>query len=317
MKIGIAGFGCLGKAVEKTAFCADGAELAGVFTRRPPQTVRTGFDTTVFPFDEISLHRDEIDVMINCMGSANDLPVVTPYLAGLFNQVDSFDCHREMRAHFDRANAYAEKSGKLTLIGAGWDPGLFSLFRLYLGAAIPDASSHTFWGEGISRGHSNAVKQLDGVVDAAEYTLPVESAVSLARENNNISLTDRQMHRRVCFVVPEPGADCEYIAQQIKSMPNYFAGYDTKVHFVDYESFLCEHSGQSHAGTLIRNGEDAFAEFSLRLKSNPDFTAGILLSFAFAVHKMNKNGKKGAVTVFDIPPAELFSAQKERLFSFL
>lgn len=317
MKIAIAGFGSLGKAVEKAASLSKETELVGIFTKRPPQAVKAAYKTPVFSLYEAPKFRNDIDVMINCMGSASELPVITPYLAGFFNQADSFDSHKEIAAHIKRADYYAKKAGKLTLVGAGWDPGLFSLIRLLLCAAVPDGRECTFWGRGVSSGHSNAIKQLDGVADAVQYTVPLEDKIELAEKGELFDCSASELHRRICYVVPEPGADCGLIEEEIRNMPGYFSGYDVEIHFTDYESFLCEHSSRKHAGRIVGKGESSFADFSLKMDSNPDFTAGILISFASAVFSMNRKGKIGAISVFDIPMGELLGGDTEKLFPML
>ncbi|MCM1363606.1 MAG: diaminopimelate dehydrogenase [Faecalibacterium sp.] len=309
MKIAIAGYGALGAAVEKAVYKSKDIELFGIFTRRNCDIIKTIQNTAIYPFSEIRRYKNDIDVVINSMGSAFDLPETTPSIAADFNQVDSFDTHSEVREHFKRTNAAAISGEKLSLVCAGWDPGLFSIARAYMKAVLPGGMDYTFWGEGVSRGHSNAIKKINGVVDAIQYTVPVKSAVISVRNGDLPSLKPHQMHKRVCYVVAEPGADVGRIEKDIKAIPNYFAEYNTEVNFIDYESFLSEHTKMSHGGNVICCEKDdngiSLMEFSLMLDSNPYFTAQILLCFARAVNKMNSNGKIGCITPLDIIPRDL------------
>lgn len=317
MKIAVAGYGGLGKAVCKAVEKSEDSELYAVFSRRDREKLPYQGSAPVFPFHEAEKHAAEVDVLINCMGSAYDLPKATPYLAEFFNQVDSFDTHAKIPYHFERTDRAAKNGKKLTLICTGWDPGLFSLARLYLRCVMPEGTDYTFWGEGVSRGHTNAVKQISGVVDAVQYTVPVSSVIKSVREGEMPTLQENEMHKRVCYVVPEIGADTRRIAEEIKAMPEYFSGYDTTVHFIDYESFLIEHSREKHGGSVIRSDGKSLGEFSLKLESNTAFTASVLLSFARAVHKMNKRGEYGCITPFDVKPRDLFPGSENDLFKCL
>ncbi|MGN1195164.1 MAG: diaminopimelate dehydrogenase [Acutalibacteraceae bacterium] len=317
MKIAVAGYGGLGKAVCKAIEKSEEDELCAVFSRRDKEKLNYKGSTPVYPFYEAEKHADKVDVLINCMGSAYDLPKATPFLAKFYNQVDSFDTHAKIQYHFERTDKSAREGKKLTLICAGWDPGLFSLLRLYLRCVMPEGSDYTFWGEGVSRGHTNAIKQISGVVDAVQYTVPVSSVIKSVREGEMPILKETEMHKRICYVVPEIGADTRRIAEEIKSMPEYFSDYDTTVNFIDYESFLCDHSKERHGGSVIRSDGKTLGEFSLKLESNTAFTASVLLSFARAVHKMSERGEYGCITPFDVKPRDLFSGSKNDLFKCL
>lgn len=305
MKIAVAGYGGLGRAVCDALEKREDAELTAVFSRREKQKLPVKESVPVYPFYEAEKHAHKVDVLINCMGSAFDLPKTTPFLAKFFNQVDSFDTHAKIQSHFERTDQRAKEGKKLTLICAGWDPGLFSLARLYLGCAIPGGTDYTFWGEGVSRGHTNAVKQIPGVVDAVQYTVPVSAVIKSVREGKMPDLRENEMHKRVCYVVPEIGADTRRIEEEIKNMPEYFEGYDTTVNFIDYETFLVDHSRERHGGSVIVSDGKSLGEFSLKLSSNTAFTADVLLSFARAVYKMSRQGQTGCVTPFDIRPRDL------------
>lgn len=317
MKIAVAGYGGLGRAVCEALKKREDAELTAVFSRREKQKLPYKESAPVYPFYEAEKHAHQVDVLINCMGSAFDLPKTTPFLAKFFNQVDSFDTHERIRSHFESTDKRAKEGKKLTLICAGWDPGLFSLARLYLGCAVPSGKSYTFWGEGVSRGHSNAVRQLPGVVDAVQYTVPVSTVIKSVREGEMPVLQENEMHKRICYVVPEVGADTERIEEEIKKMPGYFAGYDTTVHFIDYESFLVDHSRERHGGSVIVSDGKSLGEFSLKLSSNTAFTADVLISFAKAVDTMNRQGQTGCVTPFDIRPRDLTGLSDEELMKRL
>lgn len=317
MKIAIAGLGNIGIAAQKAAESMPEFEVKGLFSRRESFMLPDKFKSKVYSFSEIAQFKDEVDVVINCMGSAFDLPVTTPYLAKYFNVVDSFDNHSRFKEHIVKTEHYASQSGKLALVGCGWDPGLFSLARAVFASCMPKGSTYTFWGEGISQGHSNAVKNIEGVIDAVEYTVPIKEAMEKVRAGDTPDFEIGQMHKRVCYVVLEAGTDPERIKNEIVSMPAYFAPYDTEVNFIDYETFLCDHSTHKHEGTVIRSekadGESFVGEFSLKMTSNPSFTAQILLRYALAVYKMNKEGKSGCITVFDIAPSKLFSKTSDEL----
>ena len=323
IKIAIAGYGNLGKGVECSVKQNEDTELYGVFTRRNPKDVKTVFaDTSVFPIDEILSHKDNIDVLIICGGSATDLPVQTPEFAKSFNVIDSFDTHAKIPEHFENVDKNAKLSGKVAIISVGWDPGMFSLNRLYSQAILPDGKDYTFWGKGVSQGHSDAIRRIDGVLDARQYTIPVEKALDAVRAGKNPDLSTREKHTRECFVVTEDGADLARIENEIKTMPNYFADYDTTVHFISKEELQRDHSGIPHGGFVIRSGKtgpDAeknhIIEYSLKLDSNPEFTASVLVCYARAAFKMNNDGMSGCKTVFDVAPAYLSPKSNKELIS--
>ena len=326
IKIAIAGYGNLGKGVESSVKQNEDMELYGVFTRRNPEKVKTVFsDTSVFSMDEILSHKDNIDVLIICGGSATDLPVQTPELAKSFNVIDSFDTHAKIPEHFDNVDECAKSSGKIAVISVGWDPGMFSLNRLYAQAILPDGKDYTFWGKGVSQGHSDAIRRIDGVLDARQYTIPVEEALEAVRAGKTPELSTREKHTRECFVVAEDGADLRRIENEIKTMPNYFADYDTTVHFISKEELERDHSGIPHGGFVIRSGKtgpDAeknhIIEYSLKLDSNPEFTACVLVAYARAAFKMNNDGLSGCKTVFDVAPSYLSpKSNKELIGSIL
>ena len=321
MKIGILGYGNLGRGVECAIRQNADTELAAVFTRRPPESVKIlSPEVPVLPLEAAADKKDEIDVMILCGGSATDLPEQTAKFAALFNVVDSFDTHAKINEHFDQVDAAARASGKVGIISVGWDPGLFSLNRLYGNAILPDGCDYTFWGKGVSQGHSDAIRRVPGVKNGKQYTIPVEEALEAVRTGKNPTLTTRQKHVRECFVVAEEGADRAQIEREIKTMPNYFADYDTTVHFIDEETLLREHGGIPHGGFVIRSGNTGIQkenthimEYSLKLDSNPEFTASVLVAYARAANRLSKEGQIGCKTVFDIPPAYLFPADGKTL----
>lgn len=320
MKIAIYGYGNLGKGVECAVNAASDAELFGVFTRRAPESVKTLSGVKVYPAEDIFNYKDNIDVVIICGGSATDLPKMTPMLAEHFNVIDSFDTHAKIPEHFDNVDKSAKNSNHTALISAGWDPGMFSINRLYASAVLPDGKDYTFWGKGVSQGHSDAIRRIDGVKDAKQYTVPIESALEAVRSGSNPELTTRQKHLRECYVVAEDGADKERIEKEIKTMPNYFADYDTTVHFISEEELLRDHSGIPHGGFVIRsgktgiNGENSHViEYSLKLDSNPEFTASVLVAYARAVNKLYIRGDYGCKTVFDIAPADLSPLTSEEI----
>ena len=321
IRIGIAGYGNLGKGVECAVAQNSDMELYGVFSRRDPNSVKTVFSKTkVFSMNEIKEHKDNIDVLIICGGSATDLPVQTPELSKTFNVIDSFDTHAKIPEHFDNVDKCAKESGKIALISAGWDPGMFSLNRLYAEAILPDGKDYTFWGKGVSQGHSDAIRRIDGVIDARQYTIPVETALENVRAGKNPELSTREKHTRDCFVVAEDGADLARIENEIKTMPNYFADYDTTVHFITAEELKRDHSGIPHGGFVIRSGKTGASlknnhiiEYSLKLDSNPEFTSSVLVCYARAVYKMNACGMCGCKTVFDIAPAYLSQKTNKEL----
>lgn len=325
LRIGIFGYGNLGRGVEAALRQTPDMELAAVFTRRAPESVSIATaGVPVLPADRVTEYADLIDVMILCGGSATDLPKQTPALAAKFHVVDSFDTHAAIPEHFAQVDEAAKKAGKTALISVGWDPGLFSLNRLYAEAILPEGSQETFWGKGVSQGHSDAIRRIAGVQDARQYTIPVPSAMEAVRAGQHPTLTPRQKHTRECFVVAEPGADLERIEQEIKSMPNYFADYDTTVHFITQEELDKHHSGIPHGGFVICSGVTGIhkehhhlVEYSLKLDSNPEFTASVLTAYARAVYRMANMGLTGCKTVFDIPPALLSPKSGEQLRSEL
>lgn len=307
IRVGIAGYGNLGKGVEKAVNASDDMELKAIFTRRNPESLKTASDAPVYSLNDAADLKNDLDVVVVCGGSATDLPKQTPALAGLFNVVDSFDTHANIPEHFNNVDKAASEAGNLGLISAGWDPGLFSLNRLLFESILPAGETYTFWGKGVSQGHSDAIRRIDGVKDARQYTIPVEAALEKVRAGENPELSTREKHTRECFVVAEEGADLERIENEIKTMPNYFADYDTTVHFISQEELDKNHSGLPHGGFVIRSGNTGgnkhVMEFSLNLDSNPEFTASVLAACARAVARMNKEGKSGAITIFDIAPA--------------
>lgn len=312
IRIGIAGYGNLGKGVECALTKTDDMELVGVFTRRSPGSLVTKTNAPVFAMDEAKNMTDAIDVMILCGGSANDLPRQTAEMAALFNVVDSFDTHAKIPEHFEKVDTVCRENGTVGVISAGWDPGMFSLNRLYGQAILPCGSDYTFWGKGVSQGHSDAIRRIKGVADGKQYTIPVEEALERVRNGENPTLTTREKHIRECFVVPEEGADLAAIEEAIKTMPNYFADYDTIVHFITKEELERDHSGIAHGGMVFRTGKTGLnnehshvIEYRLKLDSNPEFTAGVLVACARAAYRLAKEGQSGCKTIFDIAPAYL------------
>ncbi len=312
IRIGIAGYGNLGRGVECAIKQNDDTELYGIFTRRAPSDVKTLTGAAVYSMNDILSHKDKIDVLIICGGSATDLPVQTPELAKHFNVVDSFDTHANIPKHFENVDNSAKESGKIAVISAGWDPGMFSLNRLYAEAVLPSGKDYTFWGKGVSQGHSDAIRRIEGVLDAKQYTIPIEDALKAVRNGENPYLTTGEKHTRECFVVAAPDADKERIEREIKTMPNYFADYDTTVHFISEEELKRDHSGIPHGGFVIRSGKTGLngenthiIEYSLKLDSNPEFTSSVLVAYARAAVRMNNEGMKGCKTVFDIAPVYL------------
>ena len=321
IRVGILGYGNLGKGVESAIAQNDDMELKADFTRRNPESVsvRTA-GVKVLQADELSHMQDELDVLILCGGSATDLPVQTPQYASMYNVVDSFDTHARIPEHFAAVDAAAKKAGKVSLISCGWDPGMFSLNRLYANCVLPEGKDYTFWGKGVSQGHSDAVRRIEGVKDCRQYTIPVEKAVEAVRSGSNPELTTREKHTRECFVVAEEGADLAKIENEIKTMPNYFSDYDTTVHFITEEEMKRDHSGLPHGGMVIRTGVTGMEkehkhviEYSLKLDSNPEFTGSVIVAYARAVSRMNKEGMSGCKTVFDVAPAYLSPKSAEEL----
>ena len=320
IRIGIVGYGNLGRGVECAIAQNPDMSLYGVFSRRAPATVTTLTGVQVFHIDDILNHKDQMDVLILCGGSATDLPVQTPALAEHFCVVDSFDTHAKIPEHFEKVNAAAKKGGTVAMISVGWDPGLFSLNRLYGEAILPGGKDYTFWGKGVSQGHSDAIRRIDGVLDARQYTVPVEEALNAVRSGANPELSTRQKHTRECFVVAEEGADLARIEREIVTMPNYFADYDTTVHFISTEELKANHSGIPHGGFVIRCGKTGLEEqnthiieYRLQLDSNPEFTSSVLVAYARAALRMKQEGMSGCKTVLDTPPAYLSPCSTEEL----
>lgn len=313
IRIGILGYGNLGRGVECAVKQNPDMELRAVITRRPPESVKVLTEgVKVCHVDEAEKLKDEIDVLILCGGSATDLPVQTPEFARWFNVVDSFDTHANIPQHFDAVDRAASESGHVGIISVGWDPGMFSLNRLYATAILPQGSNYTFWGRGVSQGHSDAVRRIEGVKDARQYTIPVDSALEAVRAGKNPELTTREKHTRECFVVAEEGADLARIEHEIKTMKNYFDEYDTTVHFITEEELLRDHKGLPHGGFVLRSGKTGWneenshvIEYSLKLDSNPEFTSSVIVSYARAAYRLSREGQKGCRTVFDIAPAYL------------
>ena len=320
MKIAIYGYGNLGRGVEAALKQHTDCELVGVFTRRPPETVKNRSGVAVYHADKLDEFQGKIDVLILCGGSATDLPKMTPEMAEKFNVVDSFDTHAKIPEHFDAVDKAAKNSGHVALISAGWDPGLFSILRVYSSAVLPDGRDYTFWGRGVSQGHSDAIRRIDGVLDARQYTVPVPEALLAVRGGNCPELTTREKHRRECYVVAEDEADKARIEREIKTMPNYFADYDTTVTFISADELKANPSGLPHGGSVIRNGATGFegenshtVEFSLALDSNPEFTASVLVAYARAVSRMAERGQSGCMTVLDVAPADLSMMSADEL----
>lgn len=313
MKIGILGYGNLGRGVECAIKQNPDMELAAVFTRRAPETVSILTEgAAVCSVNDVEQWKDKIDVMILCGGSATDLPEQTPKYAEMFNVIDSFDTHARIPEHFANVDAAAKKNGHVGIISVGWDPGMFSLNRMYANAILPEGRDYTFWGKGVSQGHSDAIRRVEGVKDGKQYTIPVEAALEAVRNGENPGLTTRQKHTRECFVVLEDGADPVKVEETIKNMPNYFADYDTTVHFISEEELKANHSGIPHGGFVIRSGKTGWnlennhvIEYSLKLDSNPEFTSCVIVAYARAAYRLYKKGQSGCKTVFDIAPAYL------------
>ncbi len=313
IRIGIYGYGNLGRGVEAAISQNEDLQLVAVFTRRDPETLKIKTaGVPVYSSERAAEMRDEIDVMILCGGSATDLPVQTPALASMFNVVDSFDTHARIPEHFAAVDAAARATGKLGVISVGWDPGMFSLMRLYAGAILPEGADYTFWGKGVSQGHSDAIRRIEGVVDAKQYTVPVDAALAAVRRGEAPSLTTREKHTRECFVVAAEGADLARIEREIKTMPNYFADYDTTVHFISREELARDHSGIPHGGVVLRSGKTGMErenthiiEYKLTLDSNPEFTASVIVAAARAAYRLAAEGVVGCRTILDLPPSYL------------
>ena len=324
MRIAIYGYGNLGRGVECATKYQDDAELVAIFTRRAPESVKTVLGAPVYSAERVLEFKDKIDVLILCGGSATDLPEMTPELSKHFNVIDSYDTHATIPKHFAAVDKAASESGHVALISAGWDPGLFSIARVYASSVLPCGKDYTFWGRGISQGHSDAIRRIDGVLDARQYTVPVPEAISAVRAGESPELTTRQKHLRECYVVLAEGADAERVEREIKNMPNYFADYDTTVNFITLDELRKNHSGMPHGGSVIRNGKTGFdgehrhtVEFSLNLDSNPEFTASVLVAYARAVFRLAKKGDVGCKTVLDIAPAELSLMPREELYAHM
>lgn len=321
IKVGIIGYGNLGRGVECAIKQNPDMELVAVFTRRSPEQVKILTDSAnVYHVDDVIKMKDSMDVVILCGGSATDLPKQTPEFVKYFNVVDSFDTHANIPVHFNEVDQVAKESGKVAIISVGWDPGMFSLSRLYANAILPVGSDYTFWGKGVSQGHSDAIRRVAGVKDGKQYTIPVEAALESVRNGENPKLSTREKHTRECFIVAEEGADLAKIEQEIKTMPNYFSDYDTTVHFISEEELKKDHSGIPHGGFVFRTGKTGWEEehshiieYSLKLDSNPEFTSSVLVAYARAAYRLNKEGQKGCKTVFDVAPTYLSEKSPEEL----
>ncbi len=319
IKIGILGYGNLGRGVEAAIKQNDDMELTGVYTRRDPSALKIATEgVPVRSQAELEAGRDDIDVLIICGGSATDLPTMTPKFAAAYNVIDSFDTHANIPAHYAKVDAAAKASGKIGIISAGWDPGMFSLNRVYADAILPNGQAYTFWGKGVSQGHSDAIRRIEGVLDARQYTIPVEAALEAVRSGANPTLTTREKHTRECFVVAADDADKAAIETAIKTMPNYFADYDTTVHFITAEEMKRDHSGLPHGGSVIHSGQTGngvkqVIEYKLNLDSNPEFTGSVLVACARAAYRMNSEGQSGARTLLDIAPAYLSARSADDL----
>ena len=325
IRIGILGYGNLGRGVECAIKQNPDLELVAVFTRRAPETVSILTEHVVVDsIDHMESYQDKIDVLILCGGSATDLPVQTPQFARMFHVVDSFDTHAKIPEHFERVDQAAKAGGKTAIISSGWDPGMFSLNRLYAGAILPEGQAYTFWGKGVSQGHSDAIRRLAGVKNARQYTIPIDKALTAVRSGENPQLTTREKHLRECFVVAEEGADLARIENEIKTMPNYFSDYDTIVHFISEEELARDHSGIPHGGFVIHSGKTGWhnenshiIEYSLKLDSNPEFTSAVLAAYARAAYRMGQEGLCGCKTVFDVAPAYLSAMSGEEMRKLL
>ena len=325
MKVGIYGYGNLGRGVECAIMQNPDAELVAVFTRRDPGNVKILTPTAkVEKADSVLLYKDKIDVLIICGGSATDLPQMTPALAENFNVIDSFDTHAKIPEHFKNVDKAAKENGNIALISAGWDPGMFSVNRLMASAILPEGKDYTFWGRGVSQGHSDAIRRIEGVLDARQYTVPVEAAMEKVRAGENPELSTREKHTRECFVVAEEGADLERIENEIKTMPNYFADYDTTVTFISMEELKANHNGIPHGGSVIRTGvtgkdkeNKEIIEYKLKLDSNPEFTASVILCYARALVRMKERGDTGCKTVFDVAPRDMSALPYEEMLAHL
>ena len=320
IRIGILGYGNLGRGVEYAVEANADMELVAIFTRRDPASVKPRTNVPVISADDAEMWKDKVDVLILCGGSATDLPEQTPAFAKLFNVVDSFDTHAKIPAHFAAVDAAAKVAGHIGVISVGWDPGMFSLTRAYANAVLTNGADYTFWGRGVSQGHSDAIRRIPGVKNAKQYTVPVPAALDAVRSGSNPTLTTREKHTRECYVVLEEGANAAAVEKAIVTMPNYFSDYDTTVHFISEEELLRDHAGLPHAGFVLRsgatgaNGENKhIIEFSLKLDSNPEFTACVLAAYARAAHRLASEGVTGCKTVLDIAPAYLSAKSGDEL----
>ncbi len=321
MRLGILGYGNLGRGVECAVKQAPDVELKAVFTRRDPSTVKPLTEgVPVYSVNDVEAHKDEIDVLVICGGSATDLPKQTPEYAKYFNVIDSFDTHATIPEHFAKVDKVAKENGHIAMISCGWDPGMFSLMRLYGNCVLPEGNDYTFWGKGVSQGHSDAIRRVKGVKNGKQYTIPVDAALKAVRAGENPELTTREKHLRECFVVAEDGADKAAIEKEIKEMPNYFSDYDTTVHFISEEELLRDHAGIPHGGFVFRSGVTGWnkenkhvIEYSLKLDSNPEFTSSVIVAFARAINRLHAEGVNGCKTVFDIAPAYLSPLSGEEL----
>ncbi len=320
IKVAIAGYGNLGRGVESAVTAADDMELVALFTRRAPEDIKTHTEIPVYHINKAIELKDKIDVLILCGGSANDLPKQTPELAEHFNVIDSFDTHAKIPEHFANVDIASRKGDKISLISAGWDPGMFSINRVIAQAILPNGKDYTFWGRGVSQGHSDAIRRISGVKDARQYTVPVESAINSVRNGENPELTTRQKHTRECYVVAKEGADLKAIEDAIVTMPNYFADYDTSVTFISQEELDKNHKGIPHGGMVLRSGTTGFnnenkhiIEYNITLDSNPEFTSSVLVAYARAIHRMYNEGLRGCKTVFDVAPSYMHPASAEEL----
>ncbi len=320
IRVGILGYGNIGRGIEWAVSASKDMELVAVFTRRDPATVKIKTKAIVANVKDIEDYKDKIDVLVLCGGSATDLPEQTPRYASMFNVVDTFDTHARVPEHFGNVDAAAKKAGKIGIISVGWDPGMFSLNRLYANCILTDGKDYTFWGKGVSQGHSDAIRRIEGVQDARQYTCPVPEALAAARSGENPELTTRQKHTRECFVVLKEGADAARVEKEIKTMPNYFADYDTTVTFISQEELDRDHKGIPHGGFVIRSGKTGWngenkhtIEYSLKLDSNPEFTSCVVAAYVRAAYRMHKEGMTGCKTVFDVAPAYLSDKTGEEL----
>jgi len=324
IRIAIYGYGNLGKGVEAAISHNPDMSLEYVFTRREPASLKLATSAKAVKADDVALYKDKVDVMIICSGSATDLPEHTPRLAKDFNVIDSFDTHAQIPTHFEKVDAAAKEGGRLALISCGWDPGMFSLNRVIADAILPGGNTYTFWGKGVSQGHSDAIRRIEGVVDARQYTVPVEDALEKVRAGKDPVLTTREKHTRLCYVVAEEGADKALIEKQIKTMPNYFDQYDTTVNFISLEELKRDHGALPHGGSVIHsartgleNENNHVVEYSLKLDSNPQFTSSILVAYARAVYRMSKEGRVGCISVLDVPPAMLSQKTSKELLAHM